>query len=247
MTKAIFILGTDTDVGKTVISAGLMYQFLQKGHNACYFKPISSGAIEKEGELFSYDLSFVKKVSGLDEEDDRINPFRYKTAVSPHLAARMEKKKVDIPAIVETYKQLKAQYDVLIVEGCGGLAVPLTEEGYMQYELIKELDISCFLVTKTTLGTINHSYLTCKMAEQLGIKIEGLIFNNYRGSFLENDNIKTVSKITQLPVLAVIPAIEALQVENLEAGNLKEVFTQFNFMKIQEIEDPRDSTGRIEI
>ncbi|KAB2952123.1 dethiobiotin synthase [Heliorestis acidaminivorans] len=225
MTKAIFILGTDTDVGKTVVSAGLMYQLLNKGHQACYFKPISSGAIEEDGEIFSYDLSFVKKVSGLQEDDNLINPYRFKTPVSPHLASPLENKPIHIPAILKKYELLKSKYDYLIVEGCGGLAVPLTTE-YMQYEFIKDLNISCLLVTRTTLGTINHTTLTLKVAEQMGIPIEGILFNGYKGSMLEDNNIETIRKMTSVPVLAVLPAVEALNVEKLESGNLKEIFSK---------------------
>lgn len=224
MTREIFVLGTDTDVGKTVISAGIMYRLLLKEYKACYFKPISSGGVDTGRDLHSYDVSFVKKISGFQEVEDRINPFRFKTPVSPHLASSLENRKIYINVILDTYKELKEKYNFILVEGCGGLAVPLTEEGYMQYQLIKELGLGCVLIAKTTLGTINHTLLTLKFADNVGIKVEGILFNGYNGSFLEKDNIKTIGKLATVPVLGVIPKIEGIQVENLKGGNMQAVF-----------------------
>lgn len=226
MAEGIYILGTDTDVGKTVISAGIMFMFLSKGYNACYFKPVSSGGAEIGGSFLSYDVSFVKTVSGFTEIDDDINPYRFMTPVSPHLASSTENRMINIDVILENYRKLSNKYDYLLVEGCGGLAVPLTDEGYMQYQLIKELGMGCILVSRTTLGTINHTLLTLKYAESIGINIYGMIFNGYNGSYLEEDNIKTIGKLTGVPVFSVIPKIEGIHVENLEDGNLKTVFKQ---------------------
>ncbi|WP_333871553.1 dethiobiotin synthase [Desulforamulus putei] len=222
----MFVLGTDTDVGKTVISAGIMYRLLLKGYKACYFKPVSSGGADIGRDFYSYDVSFVKNVSGFHEVEDKINPFRFKTPVSPHLASSLENRKININVILDTYKELKKKYDFILVEGCGGLAVPLTDEGYMQYQLIKDLGLGCVLVSKTTLGTINHTLLTLKFAENIGIKIEGILFNGYNGSRMEDDNIKTIGKLADIPVLGVIPRIVGINVENLQTGNLKAVFEE---------------------
>lgn len=231
MAREIFVLGTDTDVGKTVVSAGIMYRLLLKGYKACYFKPVSSGGAYIGGDFYSYDVSFVKNVSGFPEVEDNINPFRFRTPVSPHLASSLENRKININVILDTYKELKKKYDFILVEGCGGLAVPLTDEGYMQYQLIKELGLGCVLVSKTTLGTINHTLLTLKFAENIGIKIEGILFNGYNGSRWEEDNIKTIRKLADVAVLGIIPKMEGIHVENLKAGNLKAVFDELTFIE----------------
>jgi hypothetical protein len=97
----------------------------KNGYHAGYFKPVSSGGVRHHGRIISYDARFVKAVSGLDENDDLINPFRFVTPVSPHLAAVIEQKPIDRAVIQINYAILKNKYDYLITEGCGGWAVPV--------------------------------------------------------------------------------------------------------------------------
>lgn len=222
--KGIYIIGTDTDVGKTVVSAGIMHLLLSKGYNACYYKPVSSGGIETGKGLFSYDVSFVKAVSGINEADDRINPFSYKTPVSPHLASKIEGFGVDKQIILHRYRELAEDYSSIVVEGCGGLAVPLTDNGYMQFQLIKELDIGCILVSRTTIGTINHTLLTLSFAEREGIPVYGVIFNGFNGSNIEQDNLTMINKLTGMPTLGVISRIAGIDVEKQQFGELRVVF-----------------------
>jgi dethiobiotin synthetase len=136
MAKGIFIIGTDTGVGKTVVSAGLMKRLRTDGYNVGYFKPILSGAGFRDGNLAPWDTLFVKKISGLIEDNQNITPYVFQTPVSPHLAVEIENQVIDIAVIQAKYQYLKAKYDYLVVEGCGGLAVPLTRDGYMLYDLI---------------------------------------------------------------------------------------------------------------
>lgn len=224
MSKGIYIIGTDTDVGKTVVSAGIMYLLLAKGYNACYFKPISSGGSETDEGFSSFDVSFVKAASGFCEPYARINPFRYKTPVSPHLASRIEGLYLDKRIIFNCYKQLIEKYEYIVAEGCGGLAVPLSQEGYMQYQLIKELDTRCILVSRTTIGTINHTLLSISFAEKVGIQIVGIIFSGFCGSIVEQNNIDTIKMLSEVPVLGVIPSIQGIDVERGVIGELREVF-----------------------
>ncbi len=95
MTKGICIIGTDTGVGKTVVTAGLMHVLLSEGHKACYFKPVSSGMVSVGGAPVSTDVCFVKTASGLEEDARFINPFSFETPVSPHLASRIENRPWD--------------------------------------------------------------------------------------------------------------------------------------------------------
>lgn len=222
--KGLYVIGTGTDVGKTVVCAGLMYLLLSKGYNACYYKPVSSGGANVQSGFASYDVSFVKEASGFDEADDRINPFRYKSPVSPHLASKKEDHPIEKQIILDRYKELTKDYEYIIVEGCGGLAVPLSDEGYMQYQLIKELGIGCVLVAKTSLGTINHTLLTLAFARNTGIPVEGIIFSGFQGSLVEQNNIDTINKLTGMPVIGVVPVIKGIDVENNSLGELRPVF-----------------------
>ena len=224
MTKGIFIIGTDTGVGKTAFAAGLMYRLLRSGCRAGYYKPVASGEIEMGNQSVPNDATFVKIVSGYGEEDKTITPFSFKAALSPHFASRLEEKRIDPNLIKMRLMDLKQKYDCLIVEGCGGLAVPLNDDGWMLYDLIRYLGLGCFLVARSGLGTINHTLMTLHMATDLGIMIKGIFMNGYSGSAIERDNIETLKKITGHPSIFPVPAISGLDVEHLEMGNLKAVF-----------------------
>ena len=224
MARGIFIIGTDTGVGKTVVSAGLMHLFLSKRYNACYFKPVSSGMVDGGNNTGPTDVLFVKAASGLKEAERTINPFSFKAPVSPHLASRMEGRAIDVKVIKERLHDLKCRYDYIVAEGCGGLAVPLSDSGYLLGNLIADLGFDCALVARTGLGTINHTLLSVNYAQGLNIRIQGIFMNNYTQSSLEDDNCETLRRLAGLPVFGIVPALQGVDVEKLMIGNLREVF-----------------------
>jgi dethiobiotin synthetase len=224
LAKGLFIIGTDTGVGKTVVSAGLMHLFLLKRYNACYFKPVSCGILDVENNPGPTDVLFVKAASGLKEEQRSINPFSFKAPVSPHLASRMEGRAIDVEVIKERLHDLKSRYDFIVAEGCGGLAVPLRDDGYLLSNLIVDLGFDCVLVARTGLGTINHTLLTVNYAQGSGIRIQGIIMNGYTQSSLEDDNCETLQRLTGLRVLGIVPALQGADVDKLMIGNLRDVF-----------------------
>lgn len=224
MTKGIFIIGTDTDVGKSVITAGLVYLLRKHGYNGISYKAVQSGGIEVDGGLMSADAQFVKLVAGLDEDQESINGYCLKTPVSPHLAAKLEGIKLDKKVILKKYQDLCRKYDYVIAEGSGGLVVPLVDEGYMVYDFVKDIDLPVVIVARTGVGTINHTVLTVKYAQQVGLEIKGIIMNGYRGSIAEEDNVKMVEKLTGVPVIGIIDRLEDIDVERGSFGNLREEF-----------------------
>lgn len=236
MARGIFVLGTDTSVGKTVVSAGLTYLLLTKGYSTCYFKPVSSGIVIEGENFIPGDARFVKTVSGLDECDYNITPYCFKTPVSPHLASRIENISVNVDSIKEKFRYLKSKYEFIITEGCGGLIVPLTDNGYMIYHLVRDLGIGCIIVARAGLGTINHTVLTVRYAQSVGIEIKGIIINGYIQSLCHDDNIETIKKLANIPVIGIIPAMDDIDVGKLQAGNLKEIFkSTINLQDILEI------------
>jgi len=148
VSRGIYIIGTDTEAGKTVVCAGLMYLLAGKGINAAYYKPVASGEVLRDGLTVPGDAAFVCHVSGFDLEMKRISPFSFTDAVAPHLAARHAGRRITPDRIREGLDFLKARYDVIVAEAAGGLAVPLDDDGYMQHELIREMGLSCLLVTR---------------------------------------------------------------------------------------------------
>jgi len=224
MSKGIYIIGTDTGVGKTVVSAGLMCLLLAQRYKSAYFKPVASGAVVMNGIAEATDAVFVQKASGFVEKSEWITPFVFKNPVSPHLAARLEQVPVDIDIIKSRLQYLKESYEWIIAEGAGGLAVPLNDEGYMQYDLIRELGFPCLLVARAGLGTINHTVLTVQAARAAGLKIKGIMINGYTGSLPERDNVETIIRLAGIPYITNLPVIAGMDTDRGQTGNLREIF-----------------------
>jgi dethiobiotin synthetase len=224
MTKGVFIVGTDTDVGKTVVTAGLMHVMRSNGYNATYFKAALSGAIQNGNNLIPGDTKLVSEVSNLEEAYENTTPYVYKTAVSPHLAAKLENKPIELEVIREKYTYLKEKYDYIIAEGSGGIVCPLIDDErglYTIESLIKDLNMSVIIVARAGVGTINHTVLTVKYIETIGINIKGIVINNYVENMICEDNIKLIEKLTKVPVIGKFKNIK-----NLDKNMEKEIRTQ---------------------
>lgn len=207
--RGIYIIGTDTEVGKTIVAAGLVSILIRRGCKASYFKPVSSGQIEDETGFHPADAFFVRRVSGLGEDEHIISPFAYREAVAPHLAARWEGKPVSIQKIKENLSLLKERYEIIIAEAAGGIAVPLNDHGLMQYHLIRELKFSCALVARAGLGTINHTLLTISFARQKQIEITSIFINQFTGSPLEVENVEVIRRLSEVSKIFLVPALKA--------------------------------------
>jgi len=200
--SGIFITATDTEVGKTLISAGLVNFFRNQGIKTGYMKPISCG--------HDNDAVFVKKLLNLKDPLSLINPISLPYPLSPLAAARKAKRKIDLKKIKKAFTILKKKYDLVVVEGVGGALVPMTEK-IMVADFIKQLDIPAIIIARAGLGTINHTLLTVEALRKRKIKIQGIIMNGYRGSELsEDDNADIIYKITGIPILAKIPWMKKL-------------------------------------
>lgn len=226
MARGIYIIGTDTEVGKTVVSAGWMHLLLKHGHKAAYFKPVASGVVEMNGRFVPADAAFVRAVSGFDPDLKHITPYSFADEVAPHLAARIAGLPVDRDVIRKNLDDLKKRYDVIIAEGAGGLMVPLNDDGYMQYELIRELGFPCLLVARAGLGTINHTLLTLYAARQTGLKVNGIVISGVGESPVEKDNILMIKKLSGVRAIFVLPRFSGIVAEKLRPGNLRDVFEE---------------------
>lgn len=226
MSRGIFIIGTDTDVGKTVVSAGLMYLMMKKKVQAAYFKPVASGEVNCAGVKVSADAAFVRAVSGFSEKPEWVTPFAFADAVAPHLAARLTGRRIEPDVIQKSLNDLKDRYDVIIAEAAGGLAIPFNDEGMMQYDLIRKLNFPCLLVARAGLGTINHTLLTLHMAKSVGLTIKGIVINRAGETLIEQDNIRMIKKLSGIGSIFTLPAIVAMDTESLQPGNLRDVFDQ---------------------
>ena len=193
--KDFFVIGTDTDVGKTY-SSTLLYKALKK-YNYQYYKPIQSGCFLRDGKLIAPDVDFLTKFNNIDYDDSMVS-YTLKEEVSPHLSAEMEGTKIEIENVVKHFSDLKNKYSNILVEGAGGLYVPLIRDKFYIYDLIKLLKLPVVLVCGTRIGAINHTMLTLNALKDMRIEVHGLIFNNYKGQFFEDDNIKVVLELSKI-------------------------------------------------
>ncbi|VVB89773.1 ATP-dependent dethiobiotin synthetase BioD [uncultured archaeon] len=215
----IFITGTDTNVGKTAVAAGLAGALKNKGYNVGVMKPVQSGAAVKDGELYSQDAEFLAMAIDKKDEKEFICPVLLKEVLAPSVAAEIEGKTVNLKLIKNAYLELERLHDIIIVEGVGGIAVPLKGK-FLVSDLITYLGIPAIIVARAGLGTINHTFLTIEHAKKSGISVIGVIINNYIGGVAEETNPKIINELTGIPTLGIIPHNHIIDVEGGRLGNI---------------------------
>jgi dethiobiotin synthetase len=176
--KGIFITGTDTGVGKTISTAVIAMILRDHGVKVGVMKPVTSGCINIDGRLVSEDAELLKWASSTTAPDADIAPYRLTAPVAPSLSATLDGVSICFSTIRAAYQRLAAFHDFVLVEGAGGLMVPLVEN-LLVSDLIGYLDLPSLVVARPNLGTINHTLMTCFCAQQMGIETKGIIVNNY--------------------------------------------------------------------
>ncbi len=209
MIQSLFITGTDTNVGKTFVAAGLAAALRRAGVDIGVMKPVATGC--------SDDAVALIAAAGVSDPLDLVNPVAYAPPLSPHLAARLARRPVDVAKILRAYRELRRRHDVLIVEGIGGIRVPI--RGRLDVAgLAKRMGLPMLIVTRPDLGTINHTRLTVDAARAEGLEILGLVVNccgsglpaaTIRPSLAERLAPRALAEATRVPVLGVLPRLAA--------------------------------------
>ena len=210
--RGIFITGTDTDVGKTWVAGGLTAVFRERDVNAVYFKPIQSGCPLEEGRLIPTDARLARDVAGLTEPLEVLTPIALRLPLAPGVAAAQAGVAVDLERIAEGVRDLAARYEFLVVEGAGGLYVPLIGMDFLVLDLIRWLSLPLAVVAKSGLGTINHTVLTVKAALAADIQVAGVILNRYpeKPGLAEETNPEVIAALTGVPILGRLPEVPDL-------------------------------------
>lgn len=203
LSKGLFISATGTDIGKTYVTALIVKKLREAGLNAGYYKAALSGA----DCIKNSDAGFVNEFAQIGQDENTLLSYLYKNAVSPHLAAKMEGNPVERDVVIQGYKTVQAKYDYVTVEGSGGIICPIRYDDKAQYfleDIIKWLNLSVLLVADAGLGTINSVVLTKEYMQNHGLKLQGIILNNYTGTVMQKDNIKMIEAMTGQKVLALV-------------------------------------------
>ena len=226
----IFVTGTDTDVGKTIITAGLAAVMQSLGYKAGVYKPFQSGAVEKNGFLVSPDLAYVKK---LDFYVETLCTYLLKEPTAPYVAAELEGVSINPAIVAREFQTLRQACEVVLVEGAGGLMVPVNKETMMA-DIAKLLDIPLLIVSRPNLGTINHTILTINQAKHMGLDIAGVIINRYPEG-TDDAAIKTAPRLieeyTDIDILGIVPNIPDF--DSVKPGYLINIF--INCIDIEKI------------
>jgi dethiobiotin synthetase len=212
---ALFVTGTDTGVGKTMVTGCLTALLAMYEFDTVPYKPVQSGGIRNGDTLIAEDVMFYQSIHSLPYKQDTLCTYCMEPAVSPHLAARQTGTLIEPERIARRLESLRRKHDIVLVEGAGGLAVPLYEdkqEIYMTIDLIEHLRLPLLLVTHPGLGTINHTVLTIKYAQQRSIPVLGIIVNRMPKTpcEMERDNVRMMSQLTGVPVLGTFPDLEEI-------------------------------------
>jgi dethiobiotin synthetase len=213
--KGVFVTGTDTGVGKTWVAAGLTAVLRRWGLSVCYFKPVQSGCPEENGKLIPTDARFARELAGLDEPLDLLTPVTLRLPLAPGVAAAQEGVTVDLDRIGQAREELASRYELLVTEGAGGLYVPLTDTNFLVLDMIRWLRLPLIVVARAGLGTINHTVLTVKAAQQGGVPVAGVIINRYpdKPSLAEETNPEVIVTLTDIPILGKVPEISAISTQ----------------------------------
>ncbi|MDD3346984.1 dethiobiotin synthase [Oscillibacter sp.] len=208
MSKNLFVTGTGTDVGKTFVSGLIVKKLHEDGKKVAYFKAAMSGNVRcEDGTLLPGDAAAVKAVSGIKQPIESMCPYVYETAVSPHLASRLEGNPVRLPVVKAAFARLSKEYDYVVVEGSGGILCPLRFDGEtLQLEdVIRELALPCVMVADAGLGTINDVALTAFYMKAKHIPLKGILFNHFHaGDRMEEDNLRMCEYLSGEQVLASV-------------------------------------------
>jgi dethiobiotin synthetase len=212
--KSLFITGTDTDVGKTYVTAGLAVTLRKMGVDVGIMKPFAAGTPQKKG-FKSEDVEILSRAAQVSDPEELMNPQFFEMAASPYTASKNLKVKVKVDSVLSSFKKLSNLHSMLLVEGMGGIMTPILKN-YFVTNLIKDMKLSAVIVTRTRIGTVNHTIMTCKMCEKYKIPIKGIIINNFDSDGYKVKTLKRdLQSLTGVPILGTIPFIDNFSDDSL--------------------------------
>lgn len=220
--KGYFITGTDTGVGKSVVTACMATLFKSWGEDVGVMKPIETGVDPECFSAANSDSRFLMEVSDVHDSPEEVCPYRLKTPASPYQSARMEGKEIDPEKILQRFRVLQSKHSMMLVEGIGGLLVPITPR-YNVADLALQMELPLIIVSRIKLGTLNHTLLTVNAARQHRLKIKGVILNpSYEGELdaIEKEQGSLIEQFSDTPVLGTCPFVKDVSSEGIK-NNLK--------------------------
>jgi dethiobiotin synthetase len=229
--QGLFITGTDTGVGKTVVTAAILAWLRLQGLKTGVMKPIETGVDNDCSSPANSDALFLMECGGIVDTLAEVCPIRMKPAASPYQAALIENRILQPETILSAYEKLSGRYDWMLVEGIGGVRVPVTRD-YGVVDLMRDLGLPAVVVASTKLGTLNHTLMTLDTLKQNSIPVKGVVFSRTDPEMpdaIEQDQPRLIEELSGTRVLGEFPYIDNLSTESFTAENLKALEASIDF------------------
>lgn len=210
---ACFVTGTDTEIGKTLISSAMLHALTQKGVRAAGMKPVAAGAEQRDGIWHNDDVDALNAAGNVKLEPDTVTPYLWQEPIAPHIAAQRAGVQMFSSRILQAYATMKTACDAVVVEGVGGFCVPLSDY-FDTADLARELDLPVVMVVGLRLGCINHALLTVQAISAQGLQLAGWVANTVDADMpYVQENIDTLRRRLSAPMLGHVPRLETASAE----------------------------------
>jgi dethiobiotin synthetase len=205
--KGYFITGTDTGVGKTIVTAALAVVLREMGRDVGVMKPVASGCVRRREGLVSEDAELLAQAANVSEPLPEIAPIRLAESLAPTVAAARAGLPIDLAEMWAAWRRIRAAHELVLVEGIGGILCPVTPEQSVA-DLAKKFGLPLLVVARSGLGTINHTALTVEAARRRGLEVAGIIINRYHHEstdLAEMTNPDEIQRVTGAAILGLVP------------------------------------------
>jgi dethiobiotin synthetase len=203
-----FVAGTDTEIGKTLVSAAILHKLVESGQRACGMKPIAAGARIRDGILHNEDADMLAAAGNVHLPQHITTPYMLMEPAAPHIAAAIERVKIGPVPIIAAFAEILGAADAVVVEGVGGFRVPLSDN-FDSADLARQLNLPIILVVGMRLGCISHALLTVEAIVARGLVLGGWVANMVDPSMrFVDENIETLAKLIPAPLLGRVPRLE---------------------------------------
>ncbi|MFB5630177.1 MAG: dethiobiotin synthase [Nitrosopumilaceae archaeon] len=220
--KDLFISGTDTDVGKTFVTAGIAASLKKMGKDVGIMKPFAAGTPQKTGYK-SEDVQLLSNAAQINDAEDLINPYFFQIPASPFTATKNLGIQFNVKTVIDCYKQLSSKHEILLIEGIGGVMTPILKD-YFVVNLIKEMNLETILITSSRIGTVNHTIMTCKICHIYGIDIGGIVINDLVSNGYPLTTLKRdLEQLTNIPVIGSVPYVKNFDLDKLSQIIMKSI------------------------
>ena len=212
-----FVTGTDTEIGKTLVSSALVHMQAQRGWRVAAMKPVAAGAEWRDGRWCNEDVDALASRVSVTLPQEITSPYIFQTPAAPHIAAFLENKDIDSKHLLDCYRQVRAQTDAVVVEGVGGFRVPLNDS-YDTADMAADLGLPVVLVVGMRLGCISQALLTAEAIASRGLSLMGWVANSVDPHMLYlQENTDAIAQRIKAPLLACIPRLEVADAKTAAA------------------------------